>query len=78
MANAPSETPRCDAIAKSAAYHQDVSGWNKYYDMERLARSLEKRVAALEAGLRPFANYACDPPCECHNCKARALLEKRT
>ncbi len=28
----------------------------------------------LEA-LRPFANYACDVPCNCHNCRARAAIK---
>lgn len=39
---------------------------------------------AMEA-LRPFANYACTPPCGCHNCHARTVaaaitaeLEQRT
>lgn len=26
--------------------------------------------------LRPFANYACDEPCDCHNCQARSALTK--
>lgn len=29
----------------------------------------------LEA-LRPFANFACDVPCDCHNCRARAAVAK--
>jgi hypothetical protein len=33
-------------------------------------------AAELEDALRPFANYACDEPCNCHNCRARALLAK--
>jgi len=33
-------------------------------------------IDELIEALRPFANYACDPPCECHNCKARAILAK--
>ena len=47
--------------------------------------ALEARLAERDAligemaeGLRPFANYACGSeernPCDCHNCKARALL----
>lgn len=26
--------------------------------------------------LEPFANYACDEPCDCHNCIARDALAK--
>lgn len=32
----------------------------------------------LIAALKPFAKFACDEPCECHNCRARALLAKHT
>ena len=32
------------------------------------------REARLRKALKPFANYACDPPCGCHNCEARAAL----
>lgn len=28
--------------------------------------------------LRPFAKFACDVPCECHNCRARAVILKAT
>jgi hypothetical protein len=35
---------------------------------------MTNREKALEEALRPFANYACDPPCECNNCRARAAL----
>jgi hypothetical protein len=31
----------------------------------------------LEA-LGPFANFACDVPCDCHNCQARAAIAKAT
>lgn len=53
-------------------------------DLDRYARSLtaaetdrdalRARVAGLEAALKPFANFACDEPCQCNNCIARALL----
>ncbi len=39
-----------------------------------LCRQLERSQAALISALEPFSNYACDEPCECHNCKARAAL----
>jgi hypothetical protein len=32
----------------------------------------------LVAALRPFANYACNVPCDCHNCRARAAIAKAT
>lgn len=31
----------------------------------------------LEAA-RPFANYACEEPDDCHNCRARAAIAKAT
>ncbi len=33
-------------------------------------------VTRLQDALRPFAKFACDPPCEgpCHNCIARTAL----
>lgn len=42
---------------------------------DALARitALEAENGKLKAALQPFANYACDPPCGCHNCEARAL-----
>jgi hypothetical protein len=32
----------------------------------------------LLAALRPFANYACDVPCDCNNCAARAAIATAT
>lgn len=34
-----------------------------------------EKISKLKAALQPFANYACDPPCGCHNCIAKAALE---
>jgi biotin synthase-like enzyme len=45
---------------------------NAAYEMRRLH---EANQAMLEA-LRPFANYACDEPCSCHNCAARTAIAK--
>ena len=39
---------------------------------EANARLLSAAPDLLEA-LRPFANYACDEPCDCHNCRARRI-----
>ncbi len=36
---------------------------------------LVTEVDKLRSALRPFANYACDPPCGCHNCKAKFVLD---
>jgi len=33
-----------------------------------------QHIARLKEALTPFANYACDPPCGCHNCKAKEAL----
>lgn len=32
------------------------------------------KVDRLHEALKPFAYYACDPPCGCHNCAARTVL----
>ena len=39
------------------------------------ARLISAAPDLLEA-LKPFANYACDPPCLCQNCKARDAINK--
>ena len=41
---APTAVEEVEAISKSAAYRQDASGWNKYYDMERKALDLARRL----------------------------------
>lgn len=74
-------TPRTDAEQRELFVLFDtVSGENHYVSAE-FARQLERelssaneQIAALREALKPFANYACEPPCECHNCKARAAL----
>lgn len=38
--------------------------------------ALRESHRELVAALRPFANYACDVPCDCHNCRARAALTR--
>jgi hypothetical protein len=35
------------------------------------------RVSRLEAALKPFAKFACDEPCDCHNCRAREALKEQ-
>jgi hypothetical protein len=36
---------------------------------------LIKEIEDLTKALQPFANYACDPPCGCHNCIAKKTIE---
>ncbi|MEE9569712.1 MAG: hypothetical protein V3W37_10020 [Candidatus Binatia bacterium] len=38
--------------------------------------ALHTEVERLRGALRPFAGYACEPPCGCHNCTARDALER--
>lgn len=45
-------------------------------NLESENRRLRAINAELVAALKPFAQFACDPPCECHNCIARAALTK--
>ena len=51
-------------------------------DYDALCRTLERRVAALEAGLRKLAHAPeyngslCPDPDDCPNCYARALLKE--
>ena len=65
-----------------------VVSWQGF-DSSGYGRPERKANAALIASapllfeaLKPFAQFACDPPCGCHNCKARAALaaaqEQRT
>lgn len=35
---------------------------------------LKLKFAEAKAALEPFAKFACDEPCQCHNCVARATL----
>jgi hypothetical protein len=34
----------------------------------------EPVITKLREALKPFANYACKPPCGCHNCQAKEAL----
>jgi hypothetical protein len=62
------------AWSRAMCVKRDNGEWVKYTDHLSSVESLERRVALLESCLKPFANYACDEPCECPNCKARAAL----
>lgn len=48
-----------------------TTDYNKLCDE---ARYQGAEICALKEALRPFANYACDPPCGCNNCRAKELL----
>jgi len=39
-------------------------------------KALKQSNTELLEALQPFANYACDPPCDCHNRIARAAIAK--
>jgi hypothetical protein len=43
---------------------------------KELTQKLVESHQALIQALEPFANYACDPPCGCNNCRARAVVAK--
>jgi hypothetical protein len=57
---------------------------NLEHDHNMLAAELNARpedddardaaIARLSAALKPFANYACEESCDCHNCEARAAI----
>lgn len=63
---------------------QRYEGQQERYEREVAERAANKLLIAaapeLLAALTPFANFACSPPgeCECHNCRARAAIEKAT
>ena len=42
--------------------------------LEQEIVTLELKRAALIAALQPFANFACDLPCDCYNCIARRAI----
>ena len=69
-------------LGEVAAYRFRVA--DRYSGHKRV-RSFEENLANgtliaaapdLAAALEPFAKFACDEPCECNNCKARAALAK--
>jgi hypothetical protein len=57
----------CFAPQSEANAARLASSWNEY-------DTLRDSVAKLRASLKPFAAFACDEPCDCHNCKARSVL----
>lgn len=46
--------------------------------IDLIAREADEGIKDLEDALRPFARFHCSPKgeCECHNCRARDLLEE--
>ena len=48
--------------------------WVNYEDHAETVQQLQRDNERLTAALKPFANYACDEPCNCHNCIARDAI----
>lgn len=47
----------------------------KTYDVTEDFRGLSL-TNELIAALQPFANFACNEPCQCHNCRARDVIAR--
>lgn len=56
------------------AVHENRAPSAEHYSQWKL----QQAAPALLEALRPFATFACDEPCECNNCKARAAIAKAT
>lgn len=54
-----------------------VENFNDFAD-DRAILWADSTIKQLVEALKPFANYACEPPCYCHNCKARDIIKSTT
>lgn len=48
--------------------------WQKLTEALAQLEEMERDHEATREALKPFAAFACDPPCGCHNCTARTIL----
>lgn len=58
-----------EALEIISKYRNEMPGYLTY-------SQLKQQRDDLLAALRPFANYACGEPCDCHNCRARAAISR--
>lgn len=56
------------------AYEQETGSESAPDHKEIIICQMADYIEALKEALEPFAFFACDPPCGCHNCRAKALL----
>jgi len=61
----PSKLPICQLLWPTSDRSESETEANAFLiaAAPRIAKALE-----------PFAKFACDEPCDCHNCEARAAL----
>lgn len=64
-------------LARVREAELDCVEWeNEVIGLQADTENQGKIIGELQTALEPFANYACDKPCDCHNCKARAALAR--
>jgi hypothetical protein len=66
------------ALRHGEPWDRNLTGDNLIYWMLIEVDTLKQQRDELLEALRPFANYACDEPCKCHNCQARSVIAKAT
>ena len=69
-------TPLDEAWTANAGNYrkQQIANAELFAAAPTVVRELLTENARLRGALEPFAHFACDPPCDCHNCVARAAL----